>query len=760
MPLDTALSGPSGIGAPVSRIDGPAKVTGAAVYPSDEAVQNPAYAFLVTSAIARGRILGFNLEEARAVPGVLDILTHETVGSEAKTPPPPGGKGGATTTTLESDRIWHGGQIIAVVVAETFEAAREAAQKVEARVEAEPPAASFGSKGAEELVLASVDKEHHDPRIGDAEAAFAASEVKVEGAYATPAQHHNPLELFTTTCAWRDGRLTIYESSQFVHGLRAAVAGQIGVDPDLVRVVSRFIGGGFGSRGGTTSRTAWIAIAARRLGRPVKLEATRSQGFTIATFRAETRHKVRLAAARDGRLTAVLHEGWEVTSRPSTYSVGGTETTARLYASPNVWTRVNVVQCDRNTPGFMRGPPETPYVFAFESAMDELAEALAMDPVLLRRLNDTQTDPVSGLAYTSRHLNECFEAAAEAFGWRDRPSKPASRREGEWLVGYGCATAVYPANIGVSSTRLVLGPTGAAKVEMGAQDIGTGTYTIIAQVAADRLGLDLKDIEVRIGDTELPAAGLSAGSNHASAVCNVVAKACEEARARIAAAAVRANDSPLSGLAPEELRLRGRRLVAPNGASEALETAAARLGGKIEIYAENVPRGAPADGVSKLYKGQMAMARGSELKDEVRYAFGAQFVEVKIHERTREIRVPRMTGAFAAGAIINPKTTRSQLMGGMIWGMSAALLEATEVDASRARYVNDDLAEYLIPVNADVDQVEVILVPEHDGAINELGMKGVGELGVIGMNAALANAVYNAVGVRVRELPIRVEKLL
>jgi xanthine dehydrogenase YagR molybdenum-binding subunit len=525
-------------------------------------------------------------------------------------------------------------------------------------------------------------------------------------------------------------------------------------------VISRFVGGGFGSRGGLTSRTAWIALAAKRLKRPVKLVATRDQGFTIATYRAETRHHLRLAASRDGKLQAVAHEGWEVTSRPSTYNVSGTVTTARMYASPNVWTRVNIVRADRNTPGFMRAPPETPYLFALESAIDELAVALNMDPIELRRINDTQKEPIKGLPYSSRGLMRCFDQGASAFGWSGRTPESGAMHDGDWLIGWGCASAAYHASIGASTARVSLTPEGSVRVETAAHDIGTGAYTIIAMTAADRLGVDIDKVTVEIGDSDLPPAGLAAGSTHTASVCNVVAKACDQIRERVASAAVRANDSPFSGRDAAGLKLTQASLRGSNGDGEPLAKAVARLGGVVEVYAENIPPGAPQDGAQKLYQGQPAMARGSELKDQIRYSFGAHFVEVRVHARTREIRVPRAVGVFAAGTIVNPVTAQSQLMGGMIWGISAALHEKTEIDPKLARYTNDDLAEYLVPVNADIGKIDVIFVPEEDRDVNPLGIKGIGELGTTGMNAAVANAVYHATGIRVRKLPIRIEDLL
>ena len=746
------------IGQPTTRIDGPAKVTGRAVFPADEPVADPAFAYLVTSAVARGRVARIDTAEARGLPGVLDILTHENVGGQVKSPAGPGGTGG-TTTTLESDRIWHDGQILAVVVAERFEIARDAARRVKIDYAPEPPAATFDSPGAV-TEPARDDEGSGPPKVGDALPAFEAAPVKVDVRYTTPIQHHNPMELFSTTCEWRGDRLVVYEPSQFVGGVSSGLAKQLDIPREKVRTVSRFVGGGFGSKGGLTARTAWIALAAKRLNRPVRLVPTRDQGFTIVTFRAETRHRVRLAAGRDGRLQSVIHEAESVTSRPSKYNANGLSTTGRLYASPNVLTEGKVVHADRNTPGFMRAPPETPFLFPLECAMDELAVQLGIDPIELRRLNDTQKDPTSDKRYTSRSLMKCFDQAARAFGWAKRNPAPGSMRDGEWLIGWGCASAAYSANIAAASCRLTLRPDGKARVQMAAHELGTGSYTILAMVAADRLGLRVEDIAVEIGDSDLPPAGLSAGSSHASTICNVLAKACEDVRERIARAAVTANTGPFVGADSAGLTLVSGTLRAPDGKTEPLADALRRTGGVVEVFTENLPTGAPPNGLELLHKDGMAMSRGSERKDGLAYSFGAQFVEVRVHERTREIRTPRAVGAFAAGRIINPTTARSQYMGGMIWGISSALLEATEIDKTLARYYNKDLAEYLMPVNADVHDVEVIFVPEEDEQVNTLGMKGIGEIGIVGMNAAVANAVWHATGRRVRELPIRLEQLL
>ena len=711
---------PDGFGTDHQRIDGRAKVTGGARYASDVALGNVAHAWLVTSAIARGRVTGFEDAEARAVPGVLEIFTHRNMqGAVAEAEFfAKGGYVGSTVRPLETDQVWHDGQIVAMVVADTLEAAREAAFRLKVQYREEAPAAGFGAEGVE--VKAASDAGFEDAEVGDADTAFAAAEVKVAAEYSTPTQHHNPIELFTTTAAWEGDKLTLHEGSQFVHGMKNGIAKQLRIDPANVHVVSPYVGGAFGSRGSLTQRTALVAEAARRLRRPVKLVPTRAQGFTIATYRAETRQQVKLAASRDGKLQALVHEGWEVTSRADPYKVGGTATTARIYACPNVRTKVHIVHADRNTPGFMRSPPELPYMFALESAMDELAYALNMDPVQLRRINDTQQEPIKGLPFTSRNLVRCLDEGARAFGWERRDPRPGSMRDGDWQLGLGMATSIYPTHIGAATARVTLLPSGQARVQIAAHDVGTGAYTAIGLAAAEGLGLPLDKVQVELGDSDLPPAPVAGGSNTTASACNVVMKACEEIRAR---------------------RAQGQQ-------------------GAIEVYAENVPEGLPPEAIGKLYQGRNALGGGLEGGRQAMAAFGAIFVEVRVHARTREVRVPRVLGAFAAGRIVSPRQAHSQLTGGLIWGISAALHEQTEIDHRSARYMNDNLAEYLIPVNADIQQLDVLVLDEQDDKANPLGIKGIGELGNVGTNAALANAVFHATGIRPRHLPVRIEQLL
>ena len=718
------------MGKPEPRIDGRLKVTGQARYAADFPVSNTAYGFLVTSTIARGRITRIDLSAAKKVPGVLHIMTHENrpplgtfefvaKGGEAATAKPP----------LSTDRIDHQGEIVALVVAESLEDAREAAYKVKIEYDVEAPSSGLDSPGTKTVMAADINARHKDTHAGDPDRAFAEAAVKLDQTYRTPTQHHNAIELFSTTCAWSGDELTIYEPSQFVVGLQHGLAKEIGVDKTRIRVLSPFIGGAFGSKGSVTPRTAIVAVAAKILNRPIKLVVTRAQGFTVATYRAETRHRIRFGAAADGRIASYMHEAWELTSRTDDYMVGGTRSTEAMYATPNVDAKVRLVKADRNTPGFMRSPPEVPYMYALEAAMDELAFAIKMDPVELRRINDTDKNPTNGAPYTSRSLMQCYDEAAKTFGWSKRNPEPRSMREGDWLIGYGCATASYPTQMGPATARVRLTADGHVLVQIAGHDIGTGAYTVIGQQAAEQLGVPLRNVDVELGDSMLPPGPIAGGSITTASACSAVKLACDRVLAR------------LSG-------------------SEDLTKAFETLGvGSIEEYAEYLPKGAKPSALTGLYQGKVSIVGGSGDKQTM-YAFGAEFVEVRIHAHTREIRVPRLVGAFAAGRIMNTRTARSQLMGGMIWGISSALHEATEIDERFARYVNDNLADYQIPVNADIAEVDVILVPEEDSEINPVGVKGLGELGNVGTAAAVANAVFHATGVRIRDLPIRLEKLL
>jgi xanthine dehydrogenase YagR molybdenum-binding subunit len=704
------------IGRPVHRIDGRAKVTGAAHYGADHLLPGSAHAFLVTSAIARGRIRNMDTASVRAMPGVLLVLTHENMGNVLAPVGSIGSQGPMAfpKAPLGSDEIFFADQIVALVVADSFERARAAALAMHVDYEPQTATASMDDRGSQ--IVPAKGQGKSQLSHGDADAAWRRAAVKIHQRYETPAQHHNPMELFQSTCAWDGDRLTVWESSQHSRAYQHGLAKQLGIDADKVRVITPFIGGAFGSRGPLAHYTALVAHASRTLGRPVRLVCTRQQGFSVRTFRAESRHDIHLAASRDGRLEALSHESWELTTRSEAFALAGSDATARLYACANVSTLVHNVLADRQLPGHMRAPPELPYLFAMESAMDELAHELGMDPIELRRRNDTKVDPVDGYPYTSRELMPCFDKAAAAIGWGRRRAKPGSTRQGDWLIGLGCASAFYPANIGPADCRVTLLARDRAKVEIGTHEIGNGAYTIIAQVAAEVLGIPLENVQVQVGDSALPATPITAGSNAASTTCNAVAATCERLRKTV-----------------------------QSGAAY-----------PITLDWTNQPEGS---GIEKVREGSHAMAGGVG-KHDLRFACGAQFAEVRVHAATGEIRIPRLAAAFACGRIINPVTARSQLMAGQIWGASSALFEATHVDARTARYVNKDLAEYHVPVNADIGEVITLMLADPDTQVNPLGMKGVGEIGATGVNAAVANAVFNATGVRVRKLPIRLDDLL
>jgi xanthine dehydrogenase YagR molybdenum-binding subunit len=743
-------------GAPLPRIDARLKVTGEARYAADIAVANLAYAVLVTSDIARGSVTALHLESARRYPGVLAIVSYEDA---AELDQPAFGMGCYTSLgPLHSREIFHDGQIMALVVAETFQAAEEAAALVTADYARDRPSADLDSVGTEELAAAGkVAMLKEDPHVGDFDQTYQAAPVHVDAEYRTPTQTHNPIELFSTTAVWSDRQLTVYEPSQSVYGFRGELARQLRMDIADVRVVAPYVGGGFGSKGPITPRTAIIALAARHLNRPVRCVVSRAQGFTTQPYRAPTRHRIRLGATREGTVSAFSHDSWELTSRLDNYAVAGTETTTRLYGWQAVASRVRLVKADRQTPSFMRSPPELPYMFPLECALDELSYALGIDPVELRLRNDTQREPIEGKPYSSRHLRECYQEAAAAFRWSARDPRPGSMRDGDWLVGLGCATAVYPTNVGAAAARVRLGADGRVRVQSATHEIGTGVRTVVGQMAAERLGVELSAVAVEVGDSNLPPAPGSGGSNSTASVCSAVRQACEQIRARLFQAAL--GSAPLAGQAPTTLSLRNGAVVAANGAARPLHEVFEALGaGAIEEYAEFVPAGAQPDAMQKLYKGQGGLVRGTQ-HPAVVFAFGAEFVEVRIHARTREIRVPRLVGAFAAGHIMNTRTARSQLMSGLIWGMSSALLESTEHDARSARTLNRDLQDYLVPVCADVGDVQVLMLSETETS-NPAGVKGLGELGNVGTNAAIANAVFHATGTRVRTLPIRIEDLL
>ncbi|WP_407525969.1 xanthine dehydrogenase family protein molybdopterin-binding subunit [Methylobacterium oryzisoli] len=744
------------LGRPHVRIDGLAKVTGGIVYASDTREGVVAHAALVTSTVARGRITGFDRSDTEAVPGLLGIFTHREL-ADAVAPVPhlmAGGYVNSSHRPLASDRIAYAGQVVALVVGRTQEAAARAAALLRVSYESEPAAGTFDDPGAEVVRFADLTSHHEDIAKGDPDSAWRTAAARVAARYETPVQHHNPIELFTTRCAWDGDRLTVHEPARSIGAVQHGLAAQLGIAPDRIRVISGPIGGHFGSKFGLSQHTALVALAAKRLGCAVSLVPTRRQCFTIANYRPESRHDIRLAADRNGRFTALVHEADVITSRFDPFAMEGTDVTASLYACPAVRTEERAVRVDRNTPGPMRAPPEVPYLFALESAVDEMAWELGLDPIALRRRNDTATDPITGKPFSTRPLMACFDAAASAFGWERRLPRGERLRDGPWQIGLGCASSVRPVKIAAATMRLRLFPDGSAEVAAAHHEIGNGITTLLAMGVADRLGVPVERVRVRLGDTALPPAGISGGSSTTTSLMTTLMLACDHLRAHLARAAT-APGRPLEGCDAGSLVLADGALAEPDGRRLSLGAAAGLEDPEgIEVVAEFVPPGSKPRALEDLRSGHIGLTTGG---DALSWAFGAQFAEVHVHAETGEIRVPRLTGAFAAGRILNPLTARSQLVGGMIWGLGSALLEETVLDG--ATYRNPDLAEYLVPTSADVGVVEALLLPDPDPSVNPLGVKGLGELGIIGVNAAIANAVHHATGHRIRRLPIRIEDL-
>ena len=755
------------IGTGPRRIEGLSKVTGGATYGADHRLENAARAVLVTSPIALGKITDIDESEARKVPGLCEILTWKNA-AKAFRPGKTfldGGYMSQSWTPLSSPEIHFAGQIIAVVIADSEIIAQHAADLIRFEFEAKPAAATLSSPGATEVKPKALGET--ELKAGDIDRGFIAAAAIVDACYETPAQHHNPMELFQTSCVWDEAgeNLTVYESTQNTRGFQQGIAGQLGIKPSQVRVIAPYIGGAFGSRGELGQNTSLIALAARQLGRPVKHVATRQQGFTLRTFRAETKHHLRLGADAEGHLTALDHTSWELCSRDDSFALAGSDSTARLYACPNVRTKVHNLSSDRQTPGFMRAPPEVPYLFAMESAMDELAHTLNLDPLELRRRNETLVETVTGKPYTSRSLLQCMEKGAELFNWAARNPEPGSHSTDTEHIGWGYATAFYPTQMGPAQCTVTLNAEGGqvhARVEIGTHEIGTGIRTVVCMTAGDLLGLPIEQVEAVIGDSVLPAAPLSAGSNSTATVCSVVAIACENLRHRLARSAtesIASPRSPLAGLPLDSITLRNGQLVSGE-LSEPLAEALRRSRKVMVENASNTPHGVPpVIGNALVRKGKPIIMGGSNMKDRMQFAFGSHFVEVRIERHTGQIRVPRMVGVFAAGRIMNSRTAWAQLNGGQIWGIGSALHEATELDLRAARYVNQDLAEYHIPIAADIGDIQTVMLSETDTLVNPLGIKGVGELGVTGVNAAIANAIFHATGTRLRKLPIRVGDL-
>lgn len=691
---------PHAIGKPLARADGRAKVTGTARYAFEQQVEHPAYLHPIQATIARGRVTAMDVTAALAMEGVLDVLTVFDAPTLADT-------SDGELAILQDDRVHFRGQIIGGVVAETAEIAREASALVRVDYQREPHDAELTADHPALYTPESVNPSFpSDTDEGDVEAALAAAEVTVDATYQTPIEHNNPMEPHACIAHWamRDGRpaVTLYDSTQGVHVVRKTLAPMLDLEPEQLRVVAPHVGGGFGSKGAPHAHDVLALLAAQRSGgRPVKLALTRQQMFALVGYRTPTIQRLRLGADKSGRLTALVHDVIEQTSTIKEFAEQTAVTSRKMYASPNRRTTHRLAALDVAVPFWMRAPGECPGTFAAEVAMDELAVACHLDPIELRLRNEPDVDPESGKPWSGRHLVECLKLGAEWFGWAPRDPRPGKRLAGRWFIGTGVAAATYPGMAMDGNTaRITHTGQGRYTVQIGAADIGTGTWTALAQIAADALGCGVEAIDLQIGDSDLPQASVAGGSSGITSWGSAIVAAAKQFRREH-------GDQPHIGVTAE---------------------------------AE-----APQNPDAEKYTVQ---------------SFGAHFVEAHVNSDTGEIRIPRMLGVFSVGRAINARTLRSQLIGGMTMGLSMALHEDSVRDIRFGHVVTQDLASYHFSAHADVTGIDAIWLDEVEEHLNPMGSRGAGEIGIVGAAAAVVNAVHHATGVRVRELPVTLDKVL
>ena len=698
------------IGQPLPRVDGRAKVTGTARYAADFNQPGQLYAVVVSASVGLGRITGIAAAEVEALPGVAAVITHRNA------PRLPYGPHkiyidpavGERLHVLQDDGVRFYGQPVAIVVADSLDRAERAAAALVVSYEAQVPVVEPIHPRSEAIVPEAGAQP--DARIpadsgrGDADAALAAAAVRVDEVYEIARENHNPMEPHATVAAWTGDRLTLWSKSQFVVNEQAEIAAIFGIPPENVQVICPFIGGAFGTSLRTWPHVTLAALAARQVGRPVKLVLTRKQMFFTTGHRPRTLQRMALGATADGRLTSIVHEGEGETSRYEQFMEALTTATGMMYACPSVRTRYRLRPLDTGTPNHMRGPGEASGIFALECALDELSYALGIDPVELRRRNETAVDESDGKAFSSRSLLQCYEIAGQRFGWSRRTPEPRSLRDGRLLVGMGMASATYPAYHAPSSARVRLLADGSAEVEVAASDMGPGTYTSMTQVAAETLGLPMDRVRFRLGRSDYPPAPSHGGSWTMASVGSAIRAAC------------------------------------------------------LAVQEEAAKR--PADGNQPI-EATATSQRDPEAQERYSmHAFGAVFAEVAIDPDVGTIAVRRAVGAYGIGRVVNPRLARSQCTGGMIGGIGMALMERTALDPRDGRPVNAHMADYLMPVNLDIPTLEAHFVDEVDPHVNPLGVKGLGEIALVGMAPAIANAVFHATGKRVRSLPIRIEDVL
>jgi xanthine dehydrogenase YagR molybdenum-binding subunit len=731
------------IGQPLSRFDGPLKVSGLATFAAEFPVSGMAYAALVFSTIAKGRITTIDTAAARAAPGVAAIMTHEN--APRLNPPPafmsqPKAAGGDTLPVMQDDRIHWNGQPVALVLAETQDQADHAASLIEVAYDAEEALTDFATAKAQGTQQAMFMGQPLHNEAGEAETALAKAPVKVDRVYSTPRHNHNAIELHGVTVVWQGDTLRIHDASQLVAHTAWSVAQMFGMEEEKVIVTSPFVGGGFGGKC-LWQHQVLAAAAAKLAGRPVRLVLSREGVYRIVGGRAPTEQRVALGATPEGKLTALIHQGTTAKTATNAMPEPFIMPTRSAYAAETMLLDVQTVELSMLANTFMRAPGESVGTFALESAMDELAHELGIDPIDLRLRNEPEKDPTSGLAFSSRNIEQAWRIGAKRFGWERRDQRVAARREGEWLVGLGCAAATYPYyRMPGGAARITLRRDGTAVVDIAAHEMGMGTATAQTQVAAQRLGLPVESITFNYGDSTLPGVVLAGGSQQTASIGASVQAAHHELVTQLLKMA--GNDSPLAGLSADDV-VSHEGGLAKVDAPEVYETYASILG--------------RAGQEVLIVKGEAAAP--IETMHWSMHSHGAMFCEVRVNTVTGEPRISRFLGSFDCGRILNPKTATSQFRGGIIMGIGLALLEETQFDPRNGRIMNPSLSDYHVPVHMDVPEIDVIWTDIPDPH-TPMGARGIGEIGITGTGAAIANAIFNATGKRVRDLPITLDKLL
>jgi xanthine dehydrogenase YagR molybdenum-binding subunit len=709
------------VGKPINRVDGRLKVTGGARYAFEMQQENVLYGFVVEASIGKGTIRSIDTRAAEMAPGVALVLTHRNAPAQGD------GNHREAHPVLTGPQVTRYGQPVAFVVAESFEQARAAAYLVDVKYDRLSGNYALRANLKEARVPKPNDAPPADSVVGNFADAFASAPVQIDVTYTTPLQSHAMMEPHATLATWNGDELILHTANQMLNQGQQAIATTLKIPVEKIRLISPFIGGGFGGKLWVAADAILAAIAARRLKRPVKTTLTRQQIFHVTTHRSDTIQRLRLATDRDGRILAIGHDVFSGNLPSEQTYEGAALQTRTLYAGPNRLTRHRLAPLDIPVASSMRAPGESVGLMALECAMDELAEKLDLDPIELRVRNEPSDDPEKHIPYSSRHLVACMQEGARRFGWDKRNAKPGQMRDGRWLVGMGMAAATRGNPLRFSGANVRLDPDGNATVRMAMTDIGTGTYTILGQIAAEMLGLPTECVRVELGDTDFPQAAGSGGSWGAGSSGSALFEACNALREKLARTA---------GMDPATARFADGNIAS---------------GEQSRKLKDLVGAGMDADG---------EIQPGRNNRDFSQQSYGAHFAEVGIDEDTGEVRLRRMLGVFTAGRILNAKTARSQAIGGMVFGVGAALHEQMMLDPRFGYFVNHDLAEYHVPVHADIPAIDAIFLAELDDKSNPLKSKGIGELGICGAGASIANAIYNACGARIRDYPITLDKLL